>query len=285
MKQLSAWVRPRLVTFPKIGPLLKDLGTFYRNADIMFPGTNRPTRATVVVDDREDSKRLLATVDSYSHALSSGASRSVSNQRMNANPGTRSENVHLDISGYSSALKSYKTDATTSIFDPSQNTKLMIDFNEVASSPKLTPNLNSENSAPTTADQPAFKKRKITIISDSAKAKLDRKRMKAVEQDSTVAPSTSVASGSNPTQTPTVVIHGNKRESAAEYLKLTKCSLSSSSYAAFSEMTKVYRRDKNYEVLINNLKTIFLEPQTLRPLFRGNKYFFSLCTICSAFTN
>lgn len=273
VKQLSAWVRPRLVTFPKIGPLLKDLGTFYRNADIMFPGTNRPTRATVVVDDREDSKRLLATVDSYSHALSSGASRSVSNQRMNANPGPRSENVHLDISGYSSALKSYKTDATTSIFDPSQNTKLMIDFNEVASSPKLTPNLNSENSAPTTADQPAFKKRKITIISDSAKAKLDRKRMKAVEQDSIVAPSTSVASSSNPIQTPTVVIHGNKRESAAEYLKLTKCSLSSSSYAAFSEMTKVYRRDKNYEVLINNLKTIFLEPQTLRPLFRGFRQF------------
>ena len=235
----------------------------------MFPGTDRPVRATFVADEnKEESRKTLTTVDSYSHALSSGSSRSVYNPKVTAS-GPRSENIHLDISGYSTALKSSNAGAAASIFDPSQSTKQMIDFNEVESSTKLTPNLNSEPL--TTSGQPAFKKRKITIISEAAKAKLDRKRMKAEEDSVVPLPSTSVGYSSNPTQTPTVVIHGNKKESAAEYLKLVKSTLDAiGGYLAFSDMIKVYRREKNFQLLISSLKNIFLEPPSLRPFFKGN---------------
>lgn len=50
VRQLSAWVRPRLQTFPKIGPLLRDLGQFFRNAELLFPHTAKPLRAPTSAD-------------------------------------------------------------------------------------------------------------------------------------------------------------------------------------------------------------------------------------------
>jgi regulator of telomere elongation helicase 1 len=256
IQQLSAWVRPRVVNFPKIGPLLRDLGIFFRNAEVTCPGSSRAIRAPTAVDSHRDkTKNSRSTVDSFHHALSSGSSRVTSHHPAKANT-VQAEAYHLDLSSYSSTLKP-KLAKETSIFDGSQATNHFIDFNETAS-PSLSIVPDKKPVCP-----PAIKKRKITIVSDAEKAKYDLRRIKV----ETAEPTSSMASTSSCQSTG--VGTDNRREKAAQYLKSVKTLLDPTRYTTFSDMIRDYRSDKNYDLLIPTLKKLFLEDHKLRHLFKG----------------
>lgn len=256
IQQLSAWVRPRVVNFPKIGPLLRDLGMFFRNADILFPCSAKAVRAPVAVDsNREEAKKTRSTVDSFHHALSSSSSR-VTALHSKASSSS-AETFQLDLAGYSSTLKPNLA-KETSIFDGSQASNNCIDFNDTES--LATPMASNANAA---VCQPAIKKRKITIVSEAEKAKYDLRRMKveSAEQVSSLGPASCTKS--------TMEAVKLKKESAAEYLKSAKNLLDPPGYMTLSNMIRGYRSDKNYDLLVSTLKELFLQDPKLRHLFKG----------------
>lgn len=260
IRQLSSWVRSRVVTFPKIGPLLRDLGMFFRNADIMFPGSAKAVRAPVVIDSsREEMKKSHSTVDSFHHALSSDSSRVVP-QHAKANNKIR-ESEQIDLSGYSTTMKP-STSQERSIFDGSEPATKFIDFNETES-----PASSSKTEFKPSVCQPAVKKRKITIVSDAEKAKYDRKKMKAATNDCPQPTSSQESSSSlSLFSEPNVP---KKKENAAEYLKTVRSLLDSVTYTTFTNMIRTYRSEKNYDSLVTALKKIFLQDVKLRHMFKG----------------
>ena len=74
-------------------------------------------------------------------------------------------------------------------------------------------------------------------------------------------------------------IIGSRKASASDYLKKVKSSLEPSKYNAFSQMTRTYRVDKNFDVLLATLKDIFLRGSQMPQLFRGNNFFLILRTL------
>lgn len=271
IKQLSSWVRSRVATFPKMGPLLRDLGIFFRNADIVYPGSAKAVRAPVVQDSsRKEIKKNHSTVDSYSHALSSNSSRVTSSHLKTV--GQFQDMEQIDLAAYSTSAKPTLSQER-SIFDGSELPTNLIDFNETYSSAST-----SKSEPNPTACQPAVKKRKITIISDAEKAKYDRRRMKEASSNFTqltpcLESSTSMSNSSILTQPAAL---DSKRENASEYLKSVKSLLEPAGYSTFSNMIKTYRSEKNLCVLIATLKRLFLQDTKLRRLFKGgsrNKVF------------
>ena len=255
IQQLSAWVRPRVQNFPKIGPLLRDLGIFFRNNEIVFPGSTKAVRAPVPVDSsREDYKKSRSTVDSFHHALSSGSSRVVPQNHPKANRPLQ-ESYQVDLSGYSSISRPVVTKETT-IFDDSEVSAKVIDFNETESSA-----LPCDMNVKAEVCQPVVKKRKLTIVSDAEKAKYDRRRLKEAAE----GPCTSSSDSSQPQ----VNIVNIKKETAAEYLKNVKSQLQPVHYTTFYDMIKSYRSEKNYDILLSTLKKLFLQDPKLRHLFKG----------------
>jgi regulator of telomere elongation helicase 1 len=255
IQQLSAWVRPRVLNFPKIGPLLRDLGMFFRNADKAFPGSTKAIRAPTAIDPhREDVKKTRSTVDSFHHALSSGPSRVTSQHPLKAN--TASADIHhFDLSSYSSTVKP-NLGKEISIFDGSQPSNNFIDFNETASpSLSIVPDRKPMCQS---ACQPAIKKRKLTILSNAEKAEYDHLRRMKVE---TAEQSSSCQSSGTAME--------NKKEKAAQYLTSAKRLLDPTRYTTFSDMIRGYQKDKNYELLIPTLRKLFLHDHKLRHLFKG----------------
>lgn len=262
IQQLSAWVRPRVQNFPKIGPLLRDLGIFFRNNEIVFPGSAKAVRAPVPVDSNRDDYKKHSTVDSFHHALSSSSSRVTAQNYPKANRPLQ-ESYQVDLSGYSSTSRPTIAKETT-IFDDSQVTTKVIDFNETES-PALS---RDNNYVKSEVGQPAVKKRKLTIVSDAEKAKYDRRRMKEAT-DLASAPETSGSSTSSLNQPTQVNIVNPKKENAAEYLKAVKSQLQPVHYTTFSDMIRSYRSDKNFDCLLSTLKKLFLQDPKLRHLFKG----------------
>ena len=242
------------MNFPKIGPLLRDLGIFFRNAEVVCPGSSRAVRAPTAVDShRDETKKSRSTVDSFHHALSSGSSRVTSHHPAKAS-NTQADAYHLDLSSYSSTLKP-KLPKESSIFDGSQASNHFIDFNETAS-PSLSIVPDTKPVCP-----PAIKKRKITIVSEAEKAKYDLRRIKV----ETAEPTSSQASSCQSTG----AVTDNRREKAAQYLKSVKTLLDPTRYTTFSDMIRDYRSDKNYDLLIPTLKKLFLQDHKLPHLFKG----------------
>lgn len=105
-RQLSAWVRPRLQTFPKMGPLLRDLGQFFRAAELLFPSGSRPLRGpTSAEPDSVDGRKAIASVDSCHHAFSATRSRTVPQ----AQPKSAGQLIGHELSRCKSLLRSYIT--------------------------------------------------------------------------------------------------------------------------------------------------------------------------------
>lgn len=234
---------------------------FYRNAEKLFPGTERPTRALPPADDpsRDDVKRVRSTVDAFSHALTSNSSNKTSRSAAiprASGPGSDSIGA-VDLVGYSSSVKKVQQYAeSASIFDASKPPEKWIDFNEVAPSPMAESKSLSRTVVPLPdqAQQPALKKRKITIVSDAQKAKYEQRKLEQAEALPDEAASSS---------------HQSKKELATNYLKSVKGSLSPSSYASFSALTSNYRRDKDIDALLAALSKLFLKENSLQHLFRG----------------
>lgn len=159
-------------------------------------------------------------------------------------------------------MASYSTGSRTdksedgSIFDVSKPTVKWIDFNETGpDSPR-----NSATGGPTDIQQqPAVKKRKLTIISDAQKAKLDKRREAVAE----LAGSADTASQQQ-----------SRKESAASYLKSVKGSVDAATYATFSTMTATYRKDKDVEALLKTLAKLFPVRSPLAHLFTGENFKF-----------
>lgn len=276
IRQLSSWVRSRVVTFPKIGPLLRDLGMFFRNADILFPGSAKAVRAPVPIDtNREETKKIHSTVDSFHHALSSSSSR-IGSQNSKGGSISSREVDQMDLHSYSTLIKPKTNTETCSIFDRSEGTTKVIDFNETESIAST-----SKSDSKITESQPAIKKRKITIISDAAKANYDLRRLKPTANILDAQPEVQASSGSVlasiPSNAPPTV--DQKKKDAAEYLKSVKSSLNPANYTVFSSMIKTYRDDRNYETLMSTLKKLFLQSSEFRHLLKGQ--FNSLLNICS----
>lgn len=266
VKQLSSWVRPRVRTFPKIGPLLKDLGMFFRNAEILFPTTAKASRVdggqTNSIKHEEKGKRNISTIDQHSHALSCDAARSVpgSSKMSRSNPLSN----HLNLGDYS----------TSDILEPAKDvnmydsaTPAIIDFNE-CDIKGPTPVIADK----TSSNPPALKKRKIQIVSAAEKAQMERRKMRAAETvslDPYLQPSptadTSVGKDSKQPDSS----QNSKKENAAEYLKNVKALLDATGYSTFKEMINSYRREKNMDALICSLKKLFLQNPSTRHLFRG----------------
>jgi len=164
----------------------------------------------------------------------------------------------VDLAAYSGAsAKRPNNSEGQSIFEASKANPAnqYIDFNEVdLSSASGSARADAENPL-----LPAQKKRKLTIVSDAQKAKIERRKL---EEAVTEGPNALNSSTLNP---------DSRKEKAANYLKSVKGSLDASSYAAFSAMTSKYRKDKDVEALLESLAKIFLgRSGALRHLFRGN---------------
>ena len=164
----------------------------------------------------------------------------------------------VDLATYSGAsAKRSNNSEGQSIFEASKANPAnqYIDFNEVdLSSASGSGRADAENPL-----VPAQKKRKLTIVSDAQKAKIERRKL---EEAVTEGPNALNSSTLNP---------DSRKEKAANYLKSVKGSLDASSYAAFSAMTSKYRKDKDVEALLESLAKIFLgRSGALRHLFRGN---------------
>merc|ERR1712071_742966 len=150
------------------------------------------------------------------------------------------------------------TQSTGDIFGGSQST--VIDLNDVAATPDL-----ARDRKDTVLGQPLVKKRKITIMGDAEKAKYDRRKLAESLAASQPAASRSTCPSSD---------HSSKKASASDYLKKVK-SLEPSKYNAFSQMTRTYRVDKNFDVLLATLKDIFLRGSQMPQLFREYRQFIS----------
>ena len=262
IQQLSAWVRPRVQTFSKFGPLPRDLGQFFRNADVNFPCTQRKPKIKIEYETSSvESRKVLSSVDSSSHALSSGSSRPAGSS--SRNPSSKADKSEVDLFQYSTGSKPRDERKSLShLFDGTDQQKKMIDFNDIeASKSPGTPDLDLKSSGESSASQPAVKKRKLTIVSNAQKAKIDMERNLAK-----VAASSSAV---------------DKKQNASDYLKKVRESLDSSRYQMFSSVIKSYKQDKNFESLVQSLKDLFIQPSFMPDLFTGTFHTFHF--VCFVF--
>lgn len=143
------------------------------------------------------------------------------------------------------------------------STDRVIDFNELGSSVAATADPHRKEPL-----QPLLKKRKITIVSDAEKAKYERRKLAAA------APAPPCAAPAE--NRPVNETKHDKKEKIAHYLNDVRSKLETSKYAVFSQMTRTYRQDNNYEVLVSSLKNLFLEGSHFPHLFQGEQPVYQL---------
>lgn len=241
---------------------------FFRNAELLFPTTTKASRVdggdqSQLVKQEGKGKRILSTVTQYNHALSCDSSRSVSSGSSKMS-GSNPLSSHLNLGDYSTSNIPESTKALN-MYD--SGTPTVIDFNEYDIT-AATPVLDEKPSA----HPPAMKKRKIQIVSNAEKAKIDQRKMKAAENDSLgsyLQPSATAATSVGRDSSQAASSQNSKKESAAEYLRSVKNSLDATVYSTFKEMINSYRRERNLDALLSSLKKLFLQSVGTRHLYRG----------------
>lgn len=260
--QLSAWIRPRIRTFSTIGPLLKEMVGFYRNAEASFPydrtdpGSGLKPGAEASATSAAPLK--LSTVVSSEHALSYKPRTVV--QRKITQEGSVPE--HVDLSAYSSQESSRCGSQARDIF--SGDFRETINFNELNAAAESDPLPRPVN------DPPASKKRKITIISSAQRAQMDLAKIRppacCADQEATACESDQQGK--------------DRKATAKDYLNKVRDNLQGPRFTSFKTAIQCYKRDKDFHQLVPKLKDLLLKDGVDKQLFRGQCIRQSLFQCC-----
>ncbi|XP_047110778.1 regulator of telomere elongation helicase 1 homolog [Schistocerca piceifrons] len=266
-KQLSAWLQPHIKTFRQFGPIVRNIRSFFRQAELMFPSASVLSISDVSLPPVPASfgtaiGRLLNTKED-SHKSSDDNATSWSMNEYTTSASTTQSPAMSNNPFTNGSLLDALEPHTTCI-------NLLNEMPDSVSKNRGTIDIKGSCSQPPPAKKKKMKMAPFTyVLSESNQntsenavpLPLSSNRFKEVSKYSSSSRAAPSKSGTD------------KLDDITNYVKKVKGALDTENYQKFISVVKEYKTESNVKKLLLQLKDIFLRSKELNPYFLGFRAF------------